>query len=76
MPSIGELVIILVLTVAIGVATRYFRRPGAGPGGARNGDGSPPSDSPSKRDKGKKLKRDTDTGVYVPESDDAGDGRG
>ncbi len=75
MPSIGELVIILVLTVAIGVATRFFGRSGAGLWGPRRGGESATPDRSPKRDKVRKLSMDTETGVYVPESDDSGDDR-
>lgn len=65
MPSISELLIILALTVAIGVATRFFGKPGLG-----GGKGASSSRKSSGDDKGKKLKKDPESGVYVPESDD------
>ncbi len=67
MPSIFELLIILVLTIAIGIATRFFGKPGLG---ARKRTAPSASKSSSKGDKGKKLELDPDSGVYVSESDD------
>ncbi len=65
MPGISELLIILALTVAIGVATRFFGKPGLG--GEK---GASSSRKSLVDDKGQKLKRDPESGVYIPESDD------
>ena len=69
MPSISELLIILVLTVAIGIATRYFGSPKSALK-RRDGDASAAKAESAGKDRGKKLERDPDTGVYVPESDE------